>query len=124
MGAVSADLERVEDFHGLNFLPGLLAHLDKLSLTVTIRAVHLLDFKLGGLPDGEVDDIIERRVTGLLLELDVELFHHGGEFLKTRHAARHAVATGGVDLDHDTRAPMPVSIRFARFDSEGIGLTL
>ena len=62
MGAVPAHLERLEDFHGWNFLPGLLAHLDELSLTVTIRAVHLLDFKLGGLPDGEVEDIVERRV--------------------------------------------------------------
>ncbi len=62
MGAVPAHLERLENFHGWNFLPGLLAHLDQLSLTVSIRAVHLLDFKLGGLPDGEVEDIVERRV--------------------------------------------------------------
>ena len=62
MGAVPAHLERLENFYGWNFLPGLLAHLDQLSLTVSIRAVHLLDFKLGGLPDGEVEDIVERRV--------------------------------------------------------------
>ena len=66
LGAILAHLESPEDLDVRRRGPRLLANFHQLGLAVAPRAVHLVDLELARLPDRKVEDVLYRRVPGLL----------------------------------------------------------